>query len=188
MNAAEKREIETHLLRMGLPGLLANGEPPSELLDLMAQSVNAWPGHFNRHGEFIDRHKFFRDLLAECDAKDRGEMYRALAGRLNFEVYDLVVYEQMIRTRISGLASKGAASAEGRAPAAIEVGGKKYITAPKGVATHAIVTVHCQYCERKKEFVADTPVGAMVLARKAGWQRIGKETCPKCIKKRRLVN
>lgn len=174
---------------MGLAGLQANGDPSPELIGQLAGMVNTWQGAPNRHGEWIDRHKFLRDLLAECDKQYRSDMYEAIVPHLKFKARPLSHYETMMTERMSGLISKGAARVEGRAPHPIEVGGKKYAAAPAALATHAVATLHCQRCFRKKRFLADTPVGAMIAARKAGWKRlydkesIQKETCPNCVKK-----
>lgn len=184
MQQKEKRQLETELLKMGLSGLQADGSPSPDLIQQLAGIVNTWQGSPNRHGEWIDRHKFLRDLLAECDQADRTEMYSAIVPHLKFTAKPLADYETMMTERMSRLISKGAARAQGRAPYPIEVGGKKYAKAPAGVATHAIATLHCQKCWRKKRFLADTPIGAMIAARKAGWKRMpDKETCPKCVAK-----
>lgn len=189
MEQKQQRQLETELLRMGLAGLHANGNPTLELVGQLAAIVNNWQTSPNRHGEWIDRHKFLRDLLAECDKQYRNEMYEAIVPHLKFKAHPLSQYETMMTERIAGLVSKGAARTEGRAPAPIEVGGKKYTGATRDLATHALATLHCQRCFKKKRFLADTPAGAMIAARKAGWQRIfdkdtlAKETCPVCVKK-----
>lgn len=184
MEQKEKRQLETELLKMGLSGLQANGDPSPELIQELAAIVNNWQPSPNRHGEWIDRHKFLRDLLAECDQADRGEMYSAIVPHLKFTAKPLADYETMLAERMSNLVSKRAGRVEGRAPHPIEVGGKKYAQAPDGTATHAIATLHCQKCWKKKRFIADTPVGAMIAARDAGWKRMpDKETCPNCVKK-----
>lgn len=184
MDAKEKRQVETQLLRMGLAGLQANGDPSPELVGQLAGIVNNWQSTPNRHGEWIDKHKFLRDLLAECDKKDRADMYEAIRPHLTFKVLPLSSYETMMTERMSGLISKGAARAEGKAPAPIEIGGKKYADASASQATNAIATLHCQKCWRKKRFVADTPVGALIAARNAGWKRMpDKWTCPPCVKR-----
>jgi hypothetical protein len=179
----EKRQLETELVKMGLAGLQDNGAASPALIQEIAAIVNNWQPAPNRHGEWIDRHKFLRDLLAECDQSDRGEMYAAIVPHLAFKALPLASYETMLTERMGRLVSKGAARVEGRAPHPIEVSGKKYAKAPAALATHAIATLHCQRCWKKKRFVADTPVGAMIAARKAGWKRIEKETCPNCVKK-----
>lgn len=184
MDAKEKRQLETHLVKMGLAGLQENGAASPELVQQIAGIVNNWQPTPNRHGEWIDRHKFLRDLLAECGEAERGEMYSAIKPHLSFIVLPLSSYESMMTQRMNSLVSKRAARVEGRAPAPIEVGGKKYAEAPTAVATHAVATLHCQKCWRKKRFIADTPVGAMIAARKAGWKRMpDKETCPSCVAK-----
>lgn len=184
LDATEKRQIETQLLSMGLAGLQENGSPSPELIAQLAGIVNDWKGAPNRHGEWVDRHKFLRDLLAECDKRYRNEMYEAIVPHLKFHAYPLAHYESMITARMEGLISIGAARAEGQAPKPIEVGGKKYAPARNGLATHGMATLHCQFCWKKKRFVADTPVGALIKARDSGWKRMPEKwTCPGCVKK-----
>ncbi len=184
MNAHEKRQMETQLLRLGLAGLEESGNPSPELIQQIAAIVNAWQTSPNRHGEWIDKHKFLRDLLAECDASYRNEMYLAIAPHLNFKALPLASYETMITERMENLVSKGAARVEGKAPRPIEVGGRKYARASAAQATHAIATLVCQDCGKEKRFVADTPVGAMIAVRKAGWARMpDKWHCSVCVKK-----
>lgn len=185
MDPNEHRRLETELVRGGLPGLherLESGDG-NDVSQVIADAINGWRGHPDRYGEFIGRHEFFRDLLAECEPAYRGEMYAAIAGRLAFAPKSLAEYESMIKARVSRLVSNRVMQVDGRAPHPIEVGGKKYAEVGASEATHAVVTVHCQRCWRKKRFVSDTPAGAMIAARKAGWQRIGKETCPRCVHK-----
>lgn len=184
MDANEKRGLETQLMKMGLAGLQEGGAASPELIQQIAGIINSWQSTPNRQGEWIDRHKFLRDLLAECDQSERGAMYSAIIPHLNFLPLPLASYETMMTERMGKLISKGAARAEGKAPKPIEIGSKKYVQAPDWAATHAIMTLHCQRCFKKKRFLADTPAGAMIAARKAGWARFPhKETCPNCIKK-----
>jgi hypothetical protein len=184
MDAKEKRQMETHLLRLGLAGLQENGDPSPEFIQQIAAIVNNWQTSPNRHGEWIDKHKFMRDLLAECDASYRNEMYSAIAPHLSFKALPLASYETMITERMEALVSKGAARVEGRAPHPIEVGGRKYGPASASEATHGMATLHCQRCWKKKRFIADTPVGALIAARNAGWARMPEKwTCPGCVKK-----
>lgn len=184
MDAKEKHQLETELVKMGLSGLSQSGDPSPELVRELAAIVNQWQSAPNRHGEWIDRHKFLRDLLAECDEAERGAMYSAIIPHLNFLPLPLSSYETMMTERMARLVSKGAARVEGQAPKPIEIGGKKYVEAAAWAATHAVATLHCQRCWKKKRFIADTPAGAMIAARKAGWARFpDKETCPNCIKK-----
>lgn len=189
MEATEKRQLETELLKMGLAGLSASGDPSPDLIQQIAAMVNAWPGMPNRHGEWIDRHKFLRDLLAECDQADRQEMYSAITPHLSFAVYPLAQYETMMTERMSRLVSKGAARAEGRAPRPIKLGGRKFCRAAAGEATHAIATLLCPNCGKQKRFIGDTPVGALIAARKAGWARMPDIwTCPMCVKSMRRLH
>lgn len=169
---------------MGLAGLQASGDPSPELIQQVAAVVNNWQATPNRYGEWIDRHKFLRDLFAECNEADRGEMYSAIVPYLRFKALPLASYEAMMTERMGALVSKRAARIEGQAPKPIEVGGKKYAEVAAWQATHAIATLHCQYCWKKKRFVADTPVGALIKARDSGWKRMpDKWTCRACVKK-----
>lgn len=184
MNQKEKRQLETELLKMGLAGLQPDGQESPELVQQIAAIVNHWKAAPNRHGEWIDRHKFLRDLFAECDTAHRNEMYTAIVPHLNFPALPLERYVAMMTERMDRLVSKKAARLEGKAPHPIEIGGKKYAQTSESAASHAMATLHCQRCWRKARFVADTPAGAMIAARKAGWARMpDKETCPNCVKK-----
>ena len=183
MNADERRNLETEVMKAGLAGLAELPGGVNDFIQIIAKIVNNWQTSPNRQGEWIDQHKFLRDLLGECDSADRGAMYSAIVPHLTFKALPLASYEAMMTERMSRLVSKGAARQEGQAPAPVQVGDEKYVEAPAAVATHAIAKVRCQ-CGKKKVFLADTPVGAMIAARKAGWQRIaGRETCPHCSKK-----
>lgn len=185
MDAKEKRHMETHLLRLGLAGLDESGNATPELIQQIAGIVNGWQASPNRQGEWIDQHKFLRDLLAECDASSRGEMYTAITPHLNFAVLPLASYETMLTERMENLISKGAARQEGKAPHPIDVGGKKYVrVGSEAFATHALATLSCQRCSNQKNFLGDTPTGALIKARDSGWKRMpDKWTCPKCVKK-----
>lgn len=186
MDAKEKRQVETQLLRMGLAGLQANGQPTGELVQQIAEMVNSWPGMTNRTGEWIDRHKFLRDLLAECDQKDRYEMYSAILPHLKFPAKSLSYYEMLMTHRMSSLVTRGAARVEGRSPHPIEVNGKKYVRVKPISATGVVATLKCHKCSKAQHFLADTPAGAMIAGRRAGWTRdkaVQKETCPECSKK-----
>jgi hypothetical protein len=184
LDVAEKRQLETQLVKMGLAGLEENGAATPELIQQVAYIVNRWRPSFNRHGEWIDRHNFLRDLLGECAESARQEMYSAIVPHLDFTPYPLLTYEGMMINRVEALVSHRAMRVEGPRPHPIEIAGKKYLEAKAWAATHAVATLHCQYCWRKKRFIADTPAGAMIAARKAGWKRVpDKETCPKCIAK-----
>lgn len=212
MDATEKRQVETQLLKMGLAGLQANGDPSAELVGQLASIVNNWKPSSNRHGEWIDRHKFFRDLLAECDKQHRTEMYESMLPHLSFSAYPLARYESMMTERMGALISKGAARLEGQAPRPLLVGDRTAIakadkkrlakkqrrarqqlsagdifvaeSLPED-ATHVMATLKCYKCQKSANFLGDTPAGAMIAGRKAGWVRdmaVVKETCPACAK------
>jgi hypothetical protein len=183
VNADELRNLETEVMKAGLAGLAELKDGMGDFVQVIAKIVNNWQTSPNRQGEWIDKHKFLRDLFAECDEADRGAMYSAIVPHLSFTALPLATYETMMTERMHKLVSKRAARAEGQAPHPVEVGGKKYVEASAALATHAIAKVHCR-CGKKKVFLAGTPVGAMIAARQAGWRRIAdRETCPHCVKK-----
>lgn len=184
MNDNERRQLETEVMKAGLAGLVGLKDGVADFIQVIARIVNNWQTSPNRQGEWIDQHKFLRDLFAECDEADRAAMYSAIVPRLTFKALPLSTYESMITERVDRLVSKGAARVEGQEPKPIEVGGKKYAKASADQATNAIATLHCQRCWKKKRFLGDTPVGALIAARNAGWARMpDKWTCPICAKK-----
>ena len=169
MDQNSKRKLENQLYTMGLAGLT---DP--ELIQQLADLVSNWPG---------DKHEYLRDLLNECDPANRYEMYHAIAPKLRFKPLSLPQYESQIALKAGAMVSQGRMRVEGDRPRPIEIGGHKLAMAAKSEATHALATVRCHRCERSDRFLADTPVGAMTEARKAGWTRekgINKETCPEC--------
>jgi hypothetical protein len=183
MDAKEKRNLETGLMQMGLAGLQADGSPSAELVQWIADIVNHWDGYENRLGEWVDKHKFLRDLLNECVADARSEMYTAICPKLTFKPLRLEDYESMIALKAGALVSQRRARVTGDAPKPIEVGGIRYAAAPKFIATNVVATLRCHRCNVVTQFVAPTPAGAMIEGRKAGWTReagINKETCPEC--------
>jgi hypothetical protein len=183
MDSKEKRQLETELMKMGLAGLQANGCPSGELIDQIAAIVCAWKGCYNKQGEWVDRHKYLRDLFAECDACDRQSMYDALVPRLTFKAKPLHHYETMMAERVGNLVSKRAMTVTGEAPKPIVVGENRYAAAPRAAATGVIATVKCYNCGKDARFVEPTAASAMIAARKAGWVRdkaLNKETCPDC--------
>lgn len=186
MNADQGRSLETEVVKLGLAGLAGLKDNVGEFVQVIAKVVNTWKSTPNRQGEWIDRHKFLRDLFAECDQAERSDMYSAIVPHLNFKALPLPTYETMMTERMENLVSKGAAKAEGKAPHPTKVGGRLYAEVSEAQATQALVKIHCWTCTRKKNFLADTPAGAMIAARKAGWQRIPtadgpKEHCSFCI-------
>lgn len=169
MNAKDKRELETMLVAEGLPGLT---DP--DLIQAMADLVSNWPG---------DKHDYMRDLLNECDADKRYEMYQAIAPKLKFKALSFSQYEAQIAMRAGAMVSQGRARVEGTAPRTIEIGGHKLAMVERSEATACVATVKCHRCPKNEHFYAATPVAAMTLARKAGWTReagVNKEVCPEC--------
>lgn len=154
---------------MGLAGL---SDP--ELIEQLAHLVSAWPG---------DKHDYLRDLLNECDQENRYEMYEAIAPKLKFKPLSFSQYEAQIAIKAGQMVSQGRMRVEGQAPKPIEIGGSKLRVVPKQFATGAVATVKCHRCPKVDQFLADSPAGAMIEAREAGWTRekgVDKETCPEC--------
>lgn len=183
MDAKEKRRVETELVRMGLAGLSADGAPSGELVQQLAAIVNSWQTAPTRLGEYIDKHKFLRDLLNECEPAERSAMYDAIKPHLTFKVHPLSHYESMIALKAGEMVSQHRMRVEGERPQPITVGGNKYVVASKARATNVVATFTCYRCRRFDKFVAETPVGAMTEGRKAGWTRekgVNKEICPAC--------
>lgn len=176
MNQEEKRKLENQLLVMGLSRM---NDP--ELIQQLADLVSNWQG---------DKHDFFQDLLNECDANRRAEMYNAMAPKLRFKALPLSQYEMRISERAGKMVSQGKMRVEGQAPRPINVGNQKYAEVDQEHATHAMLTLHCYKCTFYERFLGETPVGAMIEGRKAGWIRDqvrNKEVCPKCVDKYGLV-
>lgn len=169
MNQTEKRKLETQLLEMGLAKL---NDP--ELIQQLANLVSAWRG---------DRHEFLRDLLNECDADKRYEMYQAIAPKLQFKPWPLQQYEMQIAEKAGALVSQLKMRVEGSRPTPIQVGRDTFVRVPKALSNQAVATVRCHRCPKVERFADDTPAGAMLQARKAGWIRepgINKECCADC--------
>ena len=176
MDDKEKRQLENQLLTLGLAGVSY-----SEFIQQLARLISDFKG---------DRHRFMEDLINECPPEKRYERYHALLPYLLFEVLPLDDYDARIANRASEMVSHGWMRVEGRRPHPIELGGTKYSEVPSELATHAIATLKCQrkQCKRAMRFLSDTPAGAMIEARKAGWSRIaGRETCPKCVAKVKAI-
>ena len=173
MNQSEKRKLDNHLLAMGLPRL---NDP--ELIERLAALVREWHG---------DRHGFFRDLLNECDADKRYEMYQAMAPKLlPFKAFPLQQYEMQIAEEAGALISQRKMRVEGQRLAPIQVGRDTFVPVPKALATGAVATVRCHRCPKVERFQDETPTGAMLKARKAGWIReagFNKECCAECAAK-----
>jgi len=79
--------------------------------------------------------------------------------------------------KASGMVSHRAARVEGTAPRPINIGNQEP-ERPKA-------KFRCWCCGRKQEFTGETPVDAVMKARKLGWEHtIGFdiETCERCVK------
>ena len=170
MNAKEKRKLENTLLAEGLAGL---NDP--ELIQQLANLVSNWRG---------DRHEFLRDMINECEPDKRYEMYHAIAPKLSFKALSLEQYEAQIMERAGAMVSQRRIKVEGSRPHAIEIGGHKIPIVSQREADSAIVTLRCHKCSKTDNFIAQTPIGAMIEGRKAGWVRdmgLNKEICPECL-------
>lgn len=169
MNHKERRQLENFLLTQGLATL---ADP--ELIQQLADLVSGWRG---------DRHQFLQDLLNECDASQRYEMYQAIAPKLKFSALPFPTYECRIAEQAGRMVSQRRMRVEGSAPAPIEVGGQKFAVVPRQDSTNAVATVRCHQCQKVETFIADTPAGAMIAARTMGWVRdpeVNKEMCANC--------
>lgn len=172
MDAKEKRRVENQLMVFGLAGL---HDP--DLIQQLADLVSCWPG---------DKHDYLVDLFSECEPAERYEMYEALRPKLKFKALAFSQYEAQIALKAGAMISQGRMRVEGQRPKPIEIGGSKLRVVPKALATGAVATVKCHRCPKTDQFLADSPAGAMIAARAAGWVRdkaLNKETCPECAEK-----
>lgn len=169
MNQQEKRQLDNQLLAMGLPKL---SDP--DLIQRLADLVSDWRG---------DRHDFLRDLLNECDAADRYQMYNAIVPKLKFKALPLEQYELQIAEIAGRMVSQRRMRVEGDSRKPIQIGRDTFMEVPKALADKAVATLRCYKCPKVERFVDDTAVGAMTQARQAGWKRepgVNKEVCPDC--------
>lgn len=156
MNQDQRRRVENQLLSMGLPQL----DDPA-LIQVMADMVNAYP-------IMSERVQFFCDLLNECDAGKRYEMYTAMRPRLSFPVPTFAECE----TRITQKAER--------------MVGRKTMADAKP-EQDALKDVHlvlkCHGCEKERTFEGLTTTDAMSKAKRQGWGRgpvAGYEYCADC--------
>lgn len=169
MDQAQKRKLENELLVMGLKSL-----KDPDLVQQMADMVSAWHG---------DKHEFLRDLLNECDADLRSEMYQAIAPKLKFKALSFGDYEARIAEKAGQMISQRRMRVEGDRPKPIEVGDKSYLPVPKEMASHVVATMRCHTCHVSEQFVGADVFSAIKAARNAGWKldlAIQKECCSKC--------
>ncbi len=160
MNHHEKRQLETELTVMGLPGL----DDPA-LVQCMADVVNGYPIP-------AEREDFFIELLNECEGARRREMYEAMRPRLSIEVPSLDVCEARI-----------AARAERMIRTKLMPGMRDELE-----PTERVVVMECGGCGKTEPFVSETTTGCVMEARKAGWGRGreraghdgGREYCASC--------
>ncbi len=155
MRAADRRELENQLVRMGL-----NRLTNPELVPQMAR--------------LIRDHDWFLGMLNSCDQDKRTEMYEALRPHLKFTPYPLDVYMSKIREHAANVESWSEP---------IKIGDQEFEMVSRDQATGAVVDMKCSKCSRTASFYGDTPLEAVILARQEGWARergIDKELCPKC--------
>lgn len=168
MNHKERRQLENVLLVAGLARL---NDP--ELIQQLADLVSDWHG---------DKHQFLQDLINECDPDQRYDMYSAIAPKLRFKALPLTTIECRIAEQAGAMVSRRQMRVEGSAPRPIQIGDHQIeITAQQGNCGWA--AVRCHQCGKVEKFLSDTPLGAMIEARKAGWQRDIKadgEICHEC--------
>lgn len=186
MDQKDKRRLETNLMRTGLAAIKEQGALSGEFVQVVADIVNGWRGSYDRLGEWIGQHEFVRDLLNECDAKDRGEMYNCVIPKLTFKPKSLIEYETMIAQKADRFASRRKIRVTGEREKPIEVGDKKITLAKPGEGTLGWCMLKCHQCNRLDKFLGQTPVDAMYKARNAGWRRnvvLEQELCPECAQK-----
>lgn len=156
MNQDEKRALETELIIRGLDGL----DDP-ELLPMFGRAMRD--------------HSWLQGALEECDDDKRRDMYYALKPHLPFKPWEFDAY-------MNRIIEKASAAATWNEP--VQVGEEKYRrVAESSLASGAIATLLCYKCTAEESFLGDTPVDAIIKARKAGWYRDlirHKEVCPKC--------
>ena len=157
MDQETKRQLESELTVMGLPGL----DDPA-LVQCMADVVNGYPIP-------EERADFFCDLLNECEGSRRHEMYEAMRPRLHFPVPSLDACEARIAAKAERMIRPNKLPGR-RARKELE-------------ASACVVVMVCGLCGKTEPFGDSTTVGAMLEARKAGWGRgpqLGLEYCVSC--------
>lgn len=156
MTQDEKRELETQVILRGLDGL---NDP--QLIPLFAKAMRD--------------HSWLQGALEECDDDKRRNMYDALKPYLPFKPWAFDTY-------MNRIVDKANRAATWNQP--VEVGEAKYRrVASSALASGAIATLICYKCTGTETFLGDTPVDAIIKARKAGWFRDvirQKEVCSKC--------
>lgn len=154
MNQDEKRQLESELIVMGLPGL----DDPA-LVQCLADAVNGYP-----HPS--ERADFFCEMLNECEGARRREMYEAMRPRLSFDVPTLDACEARIAARAERMIR----------PRGMPV-------ANEDMLREIFIEITCGGCKKVEEFVGQTVADAMGNARRDGWGRgpePGKEFCVEC--------
>lgn len=154
MNQDDKRRLENQLLTMGLPAL----KDPA-LIQCMADMVNAFP-------IITERVDFFCDLLNECDADKRGQMYNAMKPYLHFEVPSFPECETKITYKAERMVERTRLQ-------------KQKVVEAEDKTLH----LECFGCKKTTAFSGMTTADAMLQAKKSGWGRgpvPGHEFCAEC--------
>src|SRR5487761_1467237 len=127
MDQETKRQLESELTVMGLPGL----DDPA-LVQCMADVVNGYPIP-------AERADFFCDLLNECEGPRRREMYEAMRSRLHFPVPSLDACEARIAAKAERLIRPNKLPGR-RAPKELQ-------------AASRVVVMECEMCGNAEPFV-----------------------------------
>lgn len=155
MNEAERRKLETSLIKSGFSGLND-------------------PGLVKEFAKLITSHEILRALLNDCSRLERGAMLEAVRPYLPFKPHPLDWYEMQTAQKFEAWESE-----RNR----IIAGDREFAETCKELATHIVVTLKCSKCRHTARFVGESPLGAVILARQDGWFRergTNKEVCPKC--------
>jgi rubrerythrin len=156
MNQLEKRRLETQIIRSGFKGF---SDP--DLIPVLAHCIK--------------NHKMLAALLNSCSILERQTMLECLKPHLPFEAFATVdKYEAMMAEQFA---------AEERELRRFKIGDQKFQETLRHLATHAVASLMCYKCQRKRDYAGETIVSAVILARQDGWVRergTNKEVCPKC--------
>lgn len=156
MNEDERRKMETNLIKSGFKGF---NDP--ELVPALAT--------------LISNHEILRALLNDCSRLERGAMLEALSPHLPFEANSVEWYEERTAEKFRNYEQERKR---------IIAGDQEFERVAKEMATHVAIKLRCHKCTREShEYIGETPLGAVILARQDGWVRekaTNKEVCPKC--------
>jgi len=155
VNEHERRKLETSLIRSGFSGL---NDP-----DLVPELA-----------KLIANHEILRALLNDCSRMERYAMLEAVRPHLPFKALTVEDYESKTAEKFEEYESE-----RNR----IIRGDQEFERVAKELASHVLIKLQCSKCPRSAEFMGETPLGAVILARQDGWVRergTNKEVCPKC--------